>query len=983
MRKLLAGLGSLILILAWVVGFPLVLLLVAGNPFPNAAQWNAIVTFTPDYGNILLFSKVLPLLGWVLWAAFTAPFLVELVASFRGISTRKSISAFRGQQKLAAGLIGAVALTFAGFGSLGGAVPASAATVQSVSAGPVALAPVVRTPIQQTPVQQQAPPTVHDEQVTVQEGDTLFGISERVTGDGNNYPEIVEATQGVQPDGQTLTDPDLIQPGWVVNVPVTDAAAPVAPAPAPVTPAPAPQTSTTPDGVDALETLPPGSVDGGSAGAGAGSSNVEATPEPSKAPEQAPPVERPAPQTVTAENADQGIDAPVPWMTPGGIGGVLAAGLLAALGALRLQQRRRRHKGERIALPRQEAEELELEMRWVEDPMSVADIDAALRTIQAWAEDNGTSLPELLAVRVASDQIAFYLARPAALPAPFESMFEDNTVWTVRAGAVRAPERPTVSPYPALATIGVDVQGGLLLLDLEQIGSLNVSGDEKVARGMLNALAGELARNPWSDNIRVTLVGMDGELPPNLDPYRIREVQDVTALVRNLRADLDDRREALDSYGVEGVLEARSRATELESWAPHVVIMAEMPLGSIRQDLADLVAQMPRLGIATIAQGEVLVAGASIEVASTESAEYRSGEGVPPLPFRPQVLAGTELAQLLELFATTQLPAQPADLVAEYPGSFVPDPDAPEMNTVGVVSASTNEEQADVVVSSSSAEAVVTPIAPVEQPADTTTDAVAAPPLEDASAGVVPDWPAPYVRVLGPVDVLNVDGKLPGRGAEFLSFLLLQDTTMVPGAVVQKKLWQDTVSADNNHARQLAGQVRAALGNAPDGTPLLPEGRSNGGFPVPPHVGMDWLDFCRLIGPDLSMTSNEDLISAIRLVRGQPFDGVSRRKGWWLWRAVHEETMRAAILDAADELTHRALQTGKFSNARLGARIAQSADPLNEAGWRLEIETAMTAGDVDGFNSIVDAMFDVIGVDQDADEETQQLIDEARSKLRG
>ena len=980
MKKLLAGLGALVTIAALIVGIPAALIYLVGNPLPTSDQWHAIVTLTPDYGNAILFTKIVPLIIWVCWAAFVIPFFIELIASIRGIKTRKRVGAFRGQQKLAAGLLGAVALTFAGLGSMATAAPASAATVQPVSVGSVASAPVVRTPIQQTPVQQQAPPTVHDEQVTVQEGDTLFGISERVTGDGNNYPAIVEATQGVQPDGQTLTDPDLIQPGWVVNVPVLSAATPAAPAP--VTPAPAPQTSTSPDGV-APGTLPPGPVDGGSAGAGAGSSNVVATPEPSKAPEQAPPVERPAPQTVTAENADQGIDAPVPWMTPGGIGGLLAAGLLAALGALRLQQRRRRHKGERIALPRSEAEELELEMRWVEDPMSVADIDAALRTIQAWAEDNGTSLPELLAVRVASDQIAFYLARPAALPAPFESMFEDNTVWTVRAGTVRAPERPTVSPYPALATIGVDAQGGLLLLDLEQIGSLNVSGDEKVARGMLNALAGELARNPWSDNIRVTLVGMDGELPPNLDPYRIREVQDVTALVRNLRADLDDRREALDSYGVEGVLEARSRATELESWAPHVVIMAEMPLGSIRQDLADLVAQMPRLGIATIAQGEVLVAGASIEVTSTESAEYRSGEGVPPLPFRPQVLADTELAQLLELFATTQLPAQPADLVAEYPGSFKSDPAAPEMNTIGVVTAATDEEQADVVVSSSSADAVVTPIVPVEQPADTTTDAAAVSPLEDESAGVVPDWPAPYVRVLGPVDVLNVDGKLPGRGAEFLSFLLLQDTTMVPGAVVQKKLWQDTVSADNNHARQLAGQVRAALGNAPDGTPLLPEGRSTGGFPVPPHVGMDWLDFCRLIGPDLSMTSNEDLISAIRLVRGQPFDGVSRRKGWWLWRAVHEETMRAAILDAADELTHRALQTGKFSNARLGARIAQSADPLNEAGWRLEIETAMTAGDVDAFNSIVDAMFDVIGVDQDADQETLQLIDEARSKLRG
>lgn len=973
MNRLFKGLGALLAITAILVGMPLVLIYFAGNPVPTADQWHAIVTLVPDYGNQLLFTKVLPLIAWALWTSFAGPFLVELCASIRGIKTRKRIGVFRYQQKYAAGLIGAVALTFAGLSGLSGAVPANAATVQSFSVGSVPARSAVQGPAQQTPVQQQATPTVHDEPVTVQEGDTLFGISERITGDGNNYPEIVEATQGVQPDGQVLTDPDLIQPGWVVNVPLPD---PVVPAPASATRPSASQAPTSSGSVDAPTTPYAGTVDAGSGGAGDGSAKVSApnVAEPTRAPRQASAAEPKDPTPVPVE----GSSVEFPLMTAGGIGGILAAGILSALGGLRLQQRRRRRKGERIALPQRGAENLELTMRMVEDPTGVEEIDAALRTLQAWAEDSGSPLPELLAVRVSADQIAFYMATPSMLPAPFESVFDDETVWTVRTGTVRAPERATVSPYPALATIGADAQGGLLLLDLEQIGSLNVTGDEKLARGMLNALAGEFARNPWSDNIRVTLVGMEWNLPPGLDRYRFRQVLDVPALVRNLRADLEDRREALDSYGVSGVLEARSRATELESWAPHVVFMAEMPLGSIRQELAELVTRMPRFGIATIGQGGELVAGATIQVASDMSAEYCSGGVVPPLPFRPQILAGDELALLLDLFATTQQPAQLADLPLEHAIA------AGQMSSDGDEGAALDAEPADEI----EAPAVV-PAQPVtsvemvdsgETSVSTVDDEIAG---EGAAETVpVPDWPVPYVRVLGPVDVLNVDGKLPGRGAEFLSFLLLQGSPMVPGALLQKKLWPDTFSTDNNNARQLAAQVRVALGNAPDGSPLLPEGRSSGGFPRP-QAGMDWLDFCRLIGPDLSMTPNDDLISAIRLVRGQPFDGVSRRKGWWTWRSVLEETMRAAILDAADELTHRALQTGKFSNARLGARIAQSADPLNEAGWRLEIETAMSAGDVHAFNEIVDAMFEVIGVDVDADEETQLLIDEARSRLLG
>jgi LysM repeat protein len=73
--------------------------------------------------------------------------------------------------------------------------------------------------------------TTVEKEVTVVSGDTLWAIAEQELGDGNRYPEIFDATKDdVQPDGRHLTDPDLIYPGWVVDVPVTvETTVPVAP----------------------------------------------------------------------------------------------------------------------------------------------------------------------------------------------------------------------------------------------------------------------------------------------------------------------------------------------------------------------------------------------------------------------------------------------------------------------------------------------------------------------------------------------------------------------------------------------------------------------------------------------------------------------------------------------------------------------------------------------------------------------------------
>ena len=84
--------------------------------------------------------------------------------------------------------------------------------------------------------------------------DTLWGIAERFLGDGRRYPEIYALNKDrVQPGGGRLTDPDLILPGWVLDLPAdahdrlaTATTPPPAPRAAPSAP-PAPPPASRPE----------------------------------------------------------------------------------------------------------------------------------------------------------------------------------------------------------------------------------------------------------------------------------------------------------------------------------------------------------------------------------------------------------------------------------------------------------------------------------------------------------------------------------------------------------------------------------------------------------------------------------------------------------------------------------------------------------------------------------------------------------------
>lgn len=995
-RRTLAGTASLLVLLAVLGGIPAFLIIVVGNPLPTADQWAQILGMMPDYGNEILLTKLLPCVAWIAWALFAGPWLYELITVAAGRQSSRRVWLFRGQQRMAAALVGAVLIMFAGAGSIAtpGSAQAQAGAPAAVSQTVTETAPAASEAAAELQQLEEAAVDVPVERADVQHqvvpGDTLWDIAEDYLGAGELYPEIFDAsTATVQPDGRHLTDPNLIYPGWQVTVP--DAGEVIAP-PAQEQAAP-PVEPTAPEVVDEAPVDAPAEVvetaTGGSdtaEGESATASSVERVD-----------AQGEAPGPIVAEADDP--DFSIPLATAAGVGSLLAAGLLLAIGRRRLRQRRRRAAGERIAMPEPAAADFELELRMVENPIVVEDLDHALRGLQIWAEDTGKALPNLLAVRVDGDEIALYLAEPAELPAPFESAHPDNTAWIVRPGTVTPPSRDAVSPFPALTTIGTDARGGILMLDLEQIGSLDIAASsDELARGVLTAMSVELASNPWSEGVRVTLVGIPVTLAREVDRFRVQHVDDVTALVRNLRQDLEDRRAALDSYNATDVHDARAHASQYESWAPHIVILAEKPDDELGAQLAELVKRMPRLGIATVASGAPIAAAATITVTSEHEAEYRvTDESLPPLPFRPQILAGRELELVQSLFATTELANHPADRITL---------EVPEEEAIVLEEAVASPEPA-AVADIAAADAVddlelegggPVVIAPV-------TTAPVAPPSADAAESVpvdehlvdeaidepaptdvsVPDWPAPYLRMLGPIEALNAADTLPGRGIELLAYLTLQPGA-TPGAQIQKAMWPDKYDPSNNNLRTLAKQVRSALGNAPDGTPLLPEGRNSIGFTSHPAIRTDWDDFRELLGADLTATSSENLVAAIRLVRGAPFTGANRRRGWWVWRAPIEEEMIALILDAADELASRALRRSDYDQARFAARIAQAADPLNECGWRLELRTAMQAGDVSEFNRVVDDLYARVGgtdPNYELDDTTQELVDLAHQKLTG
>ncbi|WP_203662889.1 LysM peptidoglycan-binding domain-containing protein [Actinocatenispora rupis] len=182
---------------------------------------------------------------WIAWAILVLDTLwtigAVIVGAVRRIPLEVTDSPTRAATRiLLAFLIGTIlAITT----RLGGAAKASAGPPSPAPAavalanphdllddtGPLTLRPVQYTasaPVHTDPTGARHSQAAEREYV-VRQGDTLWGIAERMTGDPLNWRQIWQANRGtIQPGGGMLTDANRLMPGWRLQLPVAQTSTP-------------------------------------------------------------------------------------------------------------------------------------------------------------------------------------------------------------------------------------------------------------------------------------------------------------------------------------------------------------------------------------------------------------------------------------------------------------------------------------------------------------------------------------------------------------------------------------------------------------------------------------------------------------------------------------------------------------------------------------------------------------------------------------
>jgi len=314
------------------IGWPL------PHHLPNLGQLGKDFT-APVLGD-QVYLDVIAIVIWLLWLLIAVSFTAETIALLRGVEL-PPLPGLRPTQALAVILLTAIGITALMART---AAPAQAATTtaQVPARAPAATAPQTPgSPQTATASTESAGPSLaHPAETThtVVTGDNLYDIARADYGNGKDWKVLYTINAGhTQADGQKLTDPDLIQPGWVLDTSE----------PAPATPSAPSSHATSPD-----------SSPSNSAPAATSSAPAHSAPGPtaSQTPTRSTP-ERPGTgRTATAHSSPSSPGnaghrrAPSPPASSEWIelaeGGALAAGVLAALTlALARARRRRRWHG--------------------------------------------------------------------------------------------------------------------------------------------------------------------------------------------------------------------------------------------------------------------------------------------------------------------------------------------------------------------------------------------------------------------------------------------------------------------------------------------------------------------------------------------------------------------------------------------------------------------------------------------------------------
>jgi hypothetical protein len=800
----------------------------------------------------------------------------------------------------------------------------------------------------------------------VQAGDTLWDIAEDHLGDPLAYRSVYRANAGdPQPDGRRLTNPDLIHPGWQLNLPNARAgtdgggdrpgvngarttpegdarrSAPQPTAPAPAKPERSPRAPRVGARSPAARTQPDRAPDPAPGVAG----SPDATPTTPATPPTTPEDISGAPRAVPMD-AD-GNTPPLPPVVLG-LSTLLLAGMIAELARRRGRQRRHRPVGHVLPIPEGPPARTEQAARAAAaaapDPAAVR---AALQRLAGACRHADQPLPNLAWLTVDDEQLLLHL-HPNQPPLPPPAQQVDEHQWRLPLhteadetgdddhDGPAAAERATGSPYPALLTVGVDPDGRHVQVNLDSVGELVVTGRPDQTKPVLNAAVLELALTAHHSDVRVTT-----DLPHQTIAAAFPHLAAPTGgLAAGMLHQLNSTAATLADLGTPDLRTARSQHPE-QAPATHVVV-SDRPLG---------LRVRPWTGICAVRASSVTVPdGWRITIAPDGTATLHPA-GV---AISVAAVGDEEFDRLLHVLHVADQPTHPLDVVPiddhatdDTGTDTAEDPDDAQLtgaDDAGRLDCRRHGEQDEPSGWPEPASAVTSlPLLPVRTSRSTSDDGGE---IKAAAAADLTGWA--QVGVLGPVVVQHptTDFTHPrrARGVELIVFLAV--TCKASPHVLDEAIWP-AQRVSNTARNAFVHRVRDWLGTAPDGQPYLPEVKDGGDYRLHPVVATDWQQFTALAASGMAAGPEglPDLEAALALVRGRPFQGID--PAHYTWAEPHTQDMIITITDVCHHTYQAHADARRWRHAARAATLGLHVDPGHDQLTEDALHAAHTLGDTD------------------------------------
>jgi DNA-binding SARP family transcriptional activator len=586
MKRTLARLG----LLGLLVGTPLALASLVGSPMVPDFRGSDL---SGSYVPVETVLRLLGLLSWAIWAYLAFAVLLH------GAATVASSRGARGQRVLLAAssiLTPKVVRSLVEF-AIGSALVATSLSVHVSSALPAVRPPVF---VEAGPPRSTAHVFNHGglteparEVYRVRPGDSLWRIAERELGSGFRWREIYLLNEGKQfADGRSLTDPHLICPDWLLDVPKERR-----------DPADTGEHERHSDEEHEASNSPP----------------------PTRSPRPTRTFESPTEQLEAEPSADEetdesGTSAPAApaFQIPSGllVAASFASGLLTAHLLGRLHRRRTRRLSGVASVESSDTPELIQDLRRAGASEMAGQFDVAVdAVIEAWRAHAGHWPHPVGAIEAGRHVSVILRQSDPALPGSTGGTISPRvrfvqagpSVLAQVDGPFPAQLRPPRSPLERgfLVPLGRAPDGSVVHVSATGLGRISLAGPPTT--GLVRQLVVAAATQGGPDDLRLVLLGPSEELkelcrlPQASTCERWEEASDA---LREVELELIRRARLFLREGVEDI--RGHLAKHSDEQLPALLVVCEEPPAVLRGQMEALAQQSPTLGAAVVALGWTL-----------------------------------------------------------------------------------------------------------------------------------------------------------------------------------------------------------------------------------------------------------------------------------------------------------------------------------------------------------------------------------------